>query len=279
MSFNVNHSFESFFLVDLDNEHKIATLTLNRPDKNNLMNWDFWRGLPHLVDYLNERYEQIKVAILQGAGKCFSIGIDFFDIMQQLGPIFGDNTAQGREKLLYTIKQMQKGFLAIQESPIIFIASIHGYCLGAGLDLACACDIRLASMDATFSVRETKMAIVADMGSLSRLPYIVGSANARLMAFTGRDFTARQVYEMGLLSELADSSEKLAQQARNLALEISSHSGITLRGVKETLNFAEEHSFREGLNFAAQWNAAFLDSPDFKEAITAFMQKRKPKFA
>jgi enoyl-CoA hydratase len=279
MSFNVNHSFESFFLVDIDNEHKIATLTLNRPDKNNLMNWNFWRGLPHLIDYLNERSAQIKVAILQGAGKCFSIGIDFFDMMQQLGPIFQENTAPGREKLLHMIKQMQSGFLAIQESPIIFIAAIHGYCLGAGLDLASVCDIRLASADAIFSVRETKMAIVADMGSLSRLPYIVGSANARLMAFTGRDFTAQQVYEMGFLSELADSAEKLAEHARKLAVEISSSSGITLRGVKATLNFAEEHSFREGMNFVAQWNAAFLDSPDFKEAIMAFMEKRKPKFA
>jgi enoyl-CoA hydratase len=123
------------------------------------------------------------------------------------------------------------------------------------------------------------MAIVADMGSLSRLPYIIGSANARLMAFTGRDFTARQVYEMGFLSDLADNFEILTRQTRNLALEISSNSGITLRGVKETLNFAEEHSFREGMNFVAQWNAAFLDSPDFKEAIMAFMEKRKPNFS
>ncbi|MCS6904017.1 MAG: enoyl-CoA hydratase-related protein [Bacteroidia bacterium] len=265
-------------MLNIDSEKKIATITLNRPEKNNLMNWDFWQGLPHLIEYLNEHKHSIKVAIFQGAGKCFSIGIDFYDMMQHLGPIFQQNSAEGRENLLHLIRQMQKGFLAIHQSPIVFIASIHGYCLGAGLDLASVCDLRIASSDAIFSIRETKMAIVADMGSLSRLPYIIGDTNTRLMAFTGRDFAAHEMQEMGFLNMIIANSEELPQEALYLAYEVSQNSSITLRGIKEVLNYAQEHTFLEGMNFVANWNAAFLDSSDFKEALSAFMQKRKPHF-
>ena len=150
--------------------------------------------------------------------------------------------------------------------------------LGGGLDLICACDVRLASKDASVSLRETKVAIVADMGSLNRLPFIVGDGHTRLMAFTGRDFSGEECKAMGLFSEVYESQDKMMTAARDLAREIASNPSIILRGVKQNLNFQNGKSTLEGMDYVTTYNAAFLDTAALREMMTAFKERRRPVF-
>src|SRR5262249_50287335 len=151
-------------------------------------------------------------------------------------------------------------------------------CIGGGLDLASACDIRLASSDATFSLRETKIAIVADLGSLQRLPAIIGKGHTRELAFTGKTISAARAREIGLVNDRLPDREALAAAADALAREIARNAPLTVRGVKDVLDFGEGKTVAEGLAYVAAHNAAFLASEDLGEALAAFMEKREPRF-
>ena len=141
-----------------------------------------------------------------------------------------------------------------------------------------ACDLRLASKDASFSLRETKVAIVADMGSLNRLPGIIGQGNTAMLAYTGRDFDALEAYRMGLVNEVFEDQDTLMDSALNLAREIASNPYLALKGTKEVLRYQRSHSVEDGMKYVAAWNAAFLDSKDLRELFAAFTEKRKPNF-
>jgi enoyl-CoA hydratase len=265
-----------FFQVEKPTQSKVACVYMNRGEKRNLMDQAFWRDLPQLVEAL-EADPEVRAVLIVGKEETFSIGLDFKDFFQQMGDVLQDNGAESREQLRAQIQLMQAGLKRIADSPLIFIAGVHGYCLGAGLDLIAACDLRIASDDALISLRETRMGIVADLGSLQRLPALIGEGNTRLMALTGRDFKARACYEMGLFQEICTYGE-LVNRGLTLAAEVTANPGITLRGVKQVLNYNQGHSIEEGLDYVATWNAAFLNSADFQEAVSAFLEKREPQF-
>ena len=155
---------------------------------------------------------------------------------------------------------------------------MHGYCIGGGVDLIAACDIRLASADAVFSVREAKVAIVADLGSLQRLPAIINAGHLAELAFTGKDITAERAKEIGLVNDVATDAEGVLKAARALAAEIAANSPIAVQGTKAVLAANEGRTVAEGLDYVATWNAGMLASDDLVEAMTAFMEKRTPKF-
>jgi enoyl-CoA hydratase len=158
------------------------------------------------------------------------------------------------------------------------IAAVHGLCIGGGLDLISACDIRLASADARISLRETKIAIVADLGSLQRLPAIIGQGHTRELAFTGKDVTAARAKEMGLINEIHADRAALHEAAQAMAAEIAANPPLTVRGVKQVLGHGEGKTVAEGLAYVAAWNAAFLASEDLGEALQAFAEKRSPNY-
>lgn len=268
----------SFFEVERHPAQRYAILWLNRPDKKNAMNWAFWGNLDGIVAQLEADVE-IKTVVVAARGEHFSIGMDFKDFFATFGPIFAEQNADNREKLLHMILEMQAGFNRMANGRKIYVAAVQGWCIGGGLDLIAACDIRLASADAQFSLREVKVAIVADMGSIQRLPALIGHANTALMAYTGRDFSAEACQRMGLVSEVHPDAASLLEAARTLATEMGEQSGITLRGIKENLNFVKRHHPDEAMRYVAAWNAAFLDSPDLRETIIAFLEKRKPTYA
>jgi enoyl-CoA hydratase len=158
------------------------------------------------------------------------------------------------------------------------IAAIQGPCIGGGVDLACACDVRLASRDATFSVREVKVAIVADLGSLQRLPPIVGEGHARELAFTGKTIDADRAARIGLVNDVLPTRDELDAGAQAIAQEIADNPPLTVRGVKDVLDFGRGRRVEEGLAYVAAYNAAFLASEDLGEAMAAFVEKRAPKY-
>jgi enoyl-CoA hydratase len=156
---------------------------------------------------------------------------------------------------------------------------VHGACIGGGLDLVSACDVRLCSRDARFSLREVKVAMVADLGSLQRLPPIIGQGNTRELAFTGKTIDAERAERMGLVNEVLPTHEALAAAAAAMAGEIAHNPPLTVRGVKDVLGFGAGRSVAEGLAYVAAHNAAFLASEDLGEALAAFMEKREPRFS
>jgi enoyl-CoA hydratase len=267
-----------FFEVVRHSDTRTATIWLNNPAKKNLLGSDFWRELPLVVAELNAD-PQVRAAVVAARGDHFSIGLDFKMMFAELGPIFQEQTGEGREKLYHKIRQMQSGCNAMAEATgVVFVAAVHGWCIGAGLDLIAACDLRVAAANTQVSLRETKMGIVADIGSLARLPRIIGQGHTRYLAFTSTDVPAEQALAMGLFSAVHPTPEATYSAAQELAATIAANPSITLRGAKHILNHAESHSAAENMEYVAVWNSSFLDSTDFREAIAAFLEKRSPKF-
>jgi enoyl-CoA hydratase len=155
---------------------------------------------------------------------------------------------------------------------------VHGACIGGGVDLISACDVRLCTQDAKFSVKEVKVAIVADLGSLQRLPPIIGQGHTRELALTGKTIDAARALRIGLVNDVLETPEALAAAAGAMAAEIAANPPLTVRGVKDVLDFGADRSVADGLAYVAAHNAAFLASEDLGEAIAAFMEKREPRF-
>ncbi|MCX7816663.1 MAG: enoyl-CoA hydratase-related protein [Syntrophales bacterium] len=255
-----------FFLVEKVPAKQTAVVYLNRPEKLNAMNWSFWSDLPLVINDL-EKDPEVRVVIIAGKGRAFSVGLDVYDFFTRFQDILEGKSPEKREDLYKLILQMQEGFNRIAYGENIYIAAVHGYCIGGGLDLIAACDLRLATRDAIFSLRETRIAIVADMGSLNRLPKIIGQGNTRMMAFTGRDFSAEEVRLMGLLNGLYDNREELMREACYLAMEIASNTREAVMGAKHILNYMDDHGVLDGMKYVASWNAAFLNLQKIREVL------------
>lgn len=266
-----------FFKIETHPEQKTAILYLNRPDKRNSLNWPFWRDLPLVIAELEEDPE-IRCVIVAGEGKSFSMGLDLVEFQEQFEDILQGDVGDKRREMYKALLHFQSGMNAIANGENVYIAAVHKHCVGAGLDLAAACDMRLASKDAVFSLREARVATVADMGSLQRLPRIIGEGNTRLLALTGRDINADDAYRMGLVNEIYDTRPELMQAALALALEIAENSSMAVRGTKQMLNYSLDHSQEESLREVCLWNAAFIDTLDLREMLDAFANKRRPKF-
>lgn len=260
--------------IEFERTEEIATLTLTQPT----MPPAFFFELEELFAELN-RDTSLRAVILRASGKAFSYGLDLAAAFQEYGHLFaGGADALKRTELLTFIRRLQKTLSTVAACPVPVIAAVQGWCIGGGLDLISACDIRLATRDTRFSLRETRVAMVADLGSLQRLPAIIGAGNLRELAFTGKDIDASRAKEMGLVNALFDDVPALHQNARAWAKEIASNPPLTVRGVKEVLRFGEGKSVEEGLQYVAAWNAAFLASEDLGEAIAAFLERRSPNY-
>ncbi len=224
------------------------------------------------------RDEDARVVIVRSKAKHFSYGLDLAAAASEMGEAFSGGNAQSRMRLLRMIERLQGELDAVARCPVPTIAAIQGRCIGGGLDLASACDLRLATQDARISLRETKIAIVADLGSLQRLPGIIGQGATRELAFTGADVDATRALEMGLVNRVYQDLPGLVAGASELAREIASNPPLTVRGVKKVLDFGSSHRVSDGLDYVAAWNSAFLASEDLGEAMAAFLEKRPPAF-
>jgi enoyl-CoA hydratase len=268
--------------LEIERDGAVGVLWLNRPGKLNALDRALWDDIPAAVAELDAD-ESVRAVVLAGRGKAFCAGIDLADHAAALaggGSISGrgETPAAKRRALYDDIRRYQRtaGCFADCAKPVI--AAVHGACLGAGVDLVTACDIRLASACATFSVRETRIAMVADVGVLQRLPRIVGEGVARDLVLTGRDLDARRALEVGLVTELLPDADALLARARALAAEVAALSPLATRGAKHVMNVAARAQIGEGLDYVALWNAAFLHSGDLEEAVRAFLERRAPEF-
>lgn len=261
--------------LEIEKDGHVATLWLNRPDKLNAMSEDMWTDIPAAVEELDADPD-VRAIILAGRGKAFTVGIDF-NLFASLRPE-GASPANGNLELYRTIKRLQRTVSCFADTAKPVIAAIHGYCLGAGANLISACDIRLASADAVFSIRETRMGLVADIGALQRLPAIVGNGVTAEMAMTGADYPAGWARDKGLVSDVFEDSEALMEGARELARQIAGNSPLVTQGIKRILQANDGRTIDQALDYMAQWNSSFLISNDLMEAMSAFMEKRDPDY-
>jgi enoyl-CoA hydratase len=265
-------------VLTLEIDDHVATLWLDREEARNAMGSALWRDLP-LAAAAVASDANIRVLIIAAKGPHFSVGLD----LKEFGGGFASavkssSKATSSAQAYKAVRAMQASVTSIAELAIPVIAAVHGYCIGGGVDLISACDVRLCDSTSKFSVRETKVAIVADLGSLQRLPKIISAGHLAEMAFTGKDIDAPHALTIGLVNAVFGNSDEVLAGARSLALEIAANSPLAVQGTKAVLAANDGRSVDEGLEFVARWNTMYLQSNDLREAMMAFMEKRPPVF-
>ena len=262
------------FQVELNGN--IAHVQINRPEKVNAMNAAFWTEIIEIFQWIDET-DAVRVVVLSGAGKHFSAGIDLMllaSVANEMGKDVGRNARMLRRKIL----QMQASFNAVDQCSKPVLAAIQGYCLGGAIDLIAACDMRYAAEDAQFSIKEIDMGMAADVGTLQRLPRIIGDGMLRELAYTGRMGAADEARTIGLVNRVYSDKQALLDGVMALAREIASKSPIAIAGTKQMISYMRDHRVDDGLDYVATWNAAMLQSNDLRVAMTAHMTKQKPEF-
>ena len=265
----------SFFKIEIDGP--VAHLLMNRPQKANGMTPEFWEDLPRLVRALDDDVT-IRALVISGLGKHFTGGMDLaaFGPISELLNAEPGRASYGLRKL---IMKLQDSFNALEEARFPMIAAIHGACIGGGIDMISACDIRLATHDAWFSIEEINIGMAADVGTLQRLPKLIAPGIVKELAYTGRKFSAEEAQQWGLVNSLHDNHEAVITAALKLANDIATKSPLAIAGIKQAIDYARDHNIKDSLNQIATWNAGMLRPEDLMGAIQAKMAKKEALFA
>jgi enoyl-CoA hydratase len=269
---------EPYESLTVEVKDHVAQVTLIGPGKGNAMGPAFWAELPVVFADLDADPD-VRAIVLTGSGRNFSYGLDLVAMGDTLGAAMsGEVSARPRTEFHAKLKRMQQSITAVADCRTPTIASVHGWCIGGGVDLISAVDIRYASADAKFSVREVKLSIVADVGSLARLPYILSDGHLRELALTGKDIDAARAEKIGLVNDVYPDAEAALAAAHEAAAEIAANSPLVVHGIKDVLDEQRTADVAASLRYVAAWNSAFLPSKDLSEGISAMFAKRKPEF-
>lgn len=261
--------------VNLD--EKVLHVSLNRPDKANALNYKLWFEIRELMQWADKN-PKVRCVILKATGKNYCAGIDFSMLQELSAKHQAIPEGVRQERLRQTIIDLQDCFSAVEQCRKPVIAAIQGACFGGGIDLITACDMRYCSEDAQFSVKEVDLAIVADIGTLQRLPRIVSEGVARELCMSARVIGSQEAKDIHLVNRVYADYREMEIKVSELAKLISEKSPLAMRGIKQVMNFSRDHSVAEGLDFVANWNAGSLFSDDFARAIEASLQKQKAVF-
>mmetsp|Transcript_5816 Transcript_5816/g.6318 ORF Transcript_5816/g.6318 Transcript_5816/m.6318 type:complete len:266 (+) Transcript_5816:40-837(+) len=252
--------------------NNIAEVILDRPKKLNLMDHKLFMEIRSTFDTLADDIN-VRAIVLHANGKLFCAGLDLAAATSDMGA-FGI-----RKHQLYThILNWQAAVSSIEKCKKPVIAAIHGACIGGAVDVICAADFRVCTKDAYFSIKETAIAMVADLGTLQRIQKVVPKGLAREMAFTAAPLKSGRALSSGFVNQVYENKEDMLKGALKICTVIASHSPLAVQGTKIVMNYAQEHTTEDGLNHIAMWNTTHLMSDDLTEASMAFFQKRKPVF-
>ncbi|WP_436702279.1 crotonase/enoyl-CoA hydratase family protein [Nocardioides sp. BYT-33-1] len=255
----------------------VATVALAGPGGKAVMDDAFFAELDATFTELDAD-DAVRAVVLTGAGRHFSYGLDLAAAAQTFAPLRAATHAGARQELMALIRRWQAALDVVASLRKPTIAAVTGWCIGGGVDLAVACDVRVASADAVFSVREAKVGIVADLGSLQRLVGVIGDGHLRELALTGDDVDATRAERIGLVNQVHPTAEDARTAAAGLAARMAANSPLVLRGVKDVLDAERGPRVEAGLRYTAVWNSAFLLSDDLDEAMLAFLERRPPEF-
>lgn len=262
----------SYKAVKLEISDAIAHLVFNRPEAMNSMNADLWREIPEAIAAVDHA-ASARVIVISSTGKHFTAGMDL-GVFNAAGPHKEAEMGRKRAHLRQDILRLQETFSIFERVRMPVIAAVQGGCIGAGVDMITACDMRYATEDAFFCIQEINLGITADVGTLQRLPKIIAPGIARELAYTGRRMGAQEAKQCGLVNEVFANHAEMMAGVNAVAREIASKSPLGIAGTKEMLNYARDHSVADGLNYIATWQAGMFFSADLKESMVARSAKR-----
>lgn len=266
-------------VLSIEKQNAVAIVWLDREEKYNAMSSAVWLAIPQALEEIVSDSD-VGAVVIAGRGKHFCVGVDLAETaINPQKTAKADSQAKANLQQLEITNGFQKAISAVADCPLPVIGVIHGFCLGAGVDLITACDIRIASADAIFSVRETRIGLVADVGTLQRLPKILNAGHVAELAYTGKDIDAQRAEKIGLINDVYDTSELALQAGLAMANEIAANSPMAVRGTKFMLQQNENLTTEQSLMLNGMFTMmTSLQSNDLKEGIKAFTERRPPKF-
>lgn len=268
----------SYTCFNVEIAEQIAHIRFSRPDKFNSFIPEFWRELPYAVEDISSN-AKARVIVLSAEGKHFTAGMDISVFMAGGLDADASNREIDAELFRHTVKALQNTFSALENARQPVLAAIQGGAVGAGVDLATACDCRYASADAFFCVQETAIGMVADVGTFPRLVKVIPEGWARQIAYTAERLPAAKAKEIGLVNEVFESHDALLAGVMEIAGKIAAHSPLAVTGCKALINYSRDHTTQDSLDYVGLWNAAMLRADDIKESYVAKSEKRAASFA
>jgi enoyl-CoA hydratase len=270
-------SHTTYTTFELVIDQHIAHLRLCRPEQRNTMNMRFWPEIAAAFAEIDARSD-VRAVIISSTGKHFTAGLDLMEFSSLLSQMPAGDRGRTSEQLRRLVLRMQESFNAVERCRVPVIAAVQGGCVGGGVDLISACDLRCCTEDAFFSIAEINIGITADLGTLQRLPKLIPEGVVRELAYTGRRLPASRAYQIGLVNEVAASHEALLSSVTQLAREIAAKSPLAIAGTKEMLRYTRDHSVEDVLRYVATWQAGMLFTADVLEQILSNQEKRPPAF-
>ncbi len=270
----------TYTCFNVETKDSVAHIRMIRPERANSMIPEFWDELPQIISELSDG-EDARAIVLSAEGRHFCSGMD-------LSVFAGSNdvSVQGNAKHISrqrasfrtTALQLQRSFSCLEESRLPVISAIQGACIGGGIDMVSATDLRYATKDAFFCIQEINIGMTADVGTLQRMPKLVPEGVVRELAYTGRNMSASEAKERGFVNEIYEDQDAMDDAVLEIAREIASKSPMAIWGTKQTLNYGRDHSVADGLEYIATWNAAMFDPDDMAEAFMAQTESRHAQF-
>ena len=269
-------SYECFKVSIAQN---IAHIVMNRPEKRNNMNAAFWDELPTIIRDIDE-HARARVIVISSTGPHFCGGLDVGMFATGVKDDSDDVTRRRQKgaKFLNSVSIMQDSFTALENCRLPVLAAIQGGCIGGGVDLVTACDMRYATRDAFITIYETKIGMTADVGTFPRIVKLIPEGLVREMAYTGRRVTADEAFSMGLVNKVFESQEDMLTGVMKIANEIAANAPLAVHGCKRAITYARDHTTQEGLEWIGMWNASMLQNDEIIEAIAARQESRPAEF-
>ena len=272
---------------EVEIKDQIAHIVLSRPEKRNSMTPAFWRELPQIVEDLDAG-AKARVIVISSTGPHFCAGLDISGLRDNAGggegPARPDPAAVKREAIRHgasfydNTRRLQDSLSALENCRLPVLAAIQGGCIGGGVDLTSACDMRYATEDAYFTIFEINIGITADVGTFPRLPKLIPEGIVRELAYTGRRMPAAEAKEVGLVNRVFPDQDAMLDGVFDIAREIAAKPPLAVYGCKRMINYARDHSTADGLDYIAIWNASFLQPAEMQESMMANRDKRAGEF-
>ncbi|MGE4649500.1 MAG: crotonase/enoyl-CoA hydratase family protein [Myxococcota bacterium] len=268
----------SYTCFDVDLNDQIAHIKLKRPEAFNSMVPEFWDELPEIVDSF-ESGGEARAIVISSTGKHFTAGMDLAVFGSGgLGEDLEAETGRKRAALRRRVLKLQDSFSCLDRARLPVLAAVQGGCVGGGVDLISACDMRYCTQDAFFCIQEINIGMTADVGTFPRLPHILPQGLVRELAYTGRRLQADEAREAGLVNRVYESHEALLAGVMEVAAEIAARSPLAVWGSKEMINYARDHSIADGLDYIATWQTGMFQPTDMAEAFAAKQEKRAARY-